>query len=198
MWSAATCRRFELGDMSPSPQAQSCLRTPHDCHQRRCKFRTPEGSIKAKTPVIVLHQGISRQTVKFLIPSPPARTSERGSMNRSPVTSPAEVMLDTRTRLAHRILLRVTDPRSATARHQGSIKAKNPVIVPNQASSRQTAFFPWAQPPHHLPARLFLRHWMLVVRRWVLDVSALGSQFPSLPLENSVFFPVQVWSSVVT
>ena len=24
MWSAATCRRFELGDMSPSPKAQSC------------------------------------------------------------------------------------------------------------------------------------------------------------------------------
>ena len=29
LWSAATCRRFELGDMSPSPKAQSCLRTPH-------------------------------------------------------------------------------------------------------------------------------------------------------------------------
>jgi len=191
MWSAATCRRFELGDMSPSPQAQSCLRTPNDWHQRRYKFRTPEGSIKPPSRHIKANDEKAK-------PSHPARTSERGSMNRSPVTSPAEVMLDTRTRLAHRILLRVTDPRSATARHQGSIKAKNPVIVPNQASSRQTAFFLWTQTPHHLPARLFRRHWMLVVRRWVLDVSALGSQFPSLPLENSVFFPVQVWSSVVT
>ena len=29
MWSARTCPRFELGDMSPSPQAVSCHRPPH-------------------------------------------------------------------------------------------------------------------------------------------------------------------------
>ena len=43
MWSAATCRRFELGDMSPSPQAQSCLRTPH-CRRHTHTLRLPSAA----------------------------------------------------------------------------------------------------------------------------------------------------------
>ena len=66
-WSPATCRRFELGDMSPSSKAQSCLRTPHGpspCPARSPKSgsRDPISPIKAKTPAIVPNQGSSRQT----------------------------------------------------------------------------------------------------------------------------------------
>ena len=46
MWSAATCRRFELGDMSPSPKAQSCLRTPHGT---RADTRNPGNQIRLRS-----------------------------------------------------------------------------------------------------------------------------------------------------
>ena len=39
-WSARTCPRFELGDMSPSPQAVSCHRTPNHRRQTNARHST--------------------------------------------------------------------------------------------------------------------------------------------------------------
>ena len=68
LWSAQTCLRFELGDMSPSSKAASCRRTPQRPRRHPLsEIRDPNPispPIKAKNPAIVLNQGISRQTMK--------------------------------------------------------------------------------------------------------------------------------------
>ena len=50
LWSAQTCLRFELGDMSPSSKAASCRRTPHRLavstrskSETRPRFVAPQG-----------------------------------------------------------------------------------------------------------------------------------------------------------
>ena len=60
----------------------------------------------------------------------------------------------------------------------GSIKAKTPAIKANQASSRHPLKISKSasHPRHpHPSARRFLRHWMLGVRCWMLDVGCFGS-----------------------
>ena len=104
--------------------------------------RVHPGTIKPqsrqKTPVLVLNQGSSRQTVKLFTTLHPAPPAERGSMNRSIVTRPTGVMMCPRERFEDRPLLRVTDPRSAIrASFPPSIKPpsrhKTPAIKANRA-----------------------------------------------------------------
>ena len=85
MWSAATCRRFELGDMSPSPQAPSCLRPPNHCRQAHT-LRPP--------PSAILDCGGSLQTAtsaarhRFRRPPPP-----RSSDTLPPAATPFQPVL---------------------------------------------------------------------------------------------------------
>ena len=99
-----------------------------------------------KTPVIVPHQGISRHTPKKPIPL----EHSSGACRLALGISWPHPLCDFAT---PRLCVKKT-------RHQGPIKAKTPVIVLNQASSRQTPKIrsvpvpgrgtdPTCQPPHH-------------------------------------------------
>ena len=102
-----------------------------------------QGSIKAKTPLIVHNQGISRQTPFFRnalhTANPPAGWG--GPAVARSKREPRKIPL-----LGERIKVRASVTtnlplcvKNPPSRHdQGSIKAKTPVIVLHQASSRQT------------------------------------------------------------
>ena len=74
---------------------------------------SPPHPLCVKTPAIKANRASSRKTMKLYNPSHPAPFTERGSMNRSIVTTPAGVMICPRACPDDRTLLRVTDPRSA-------------------------------------------------------------------------------------
>ena len=98
--------------------------------------RWPSARTKAKNPVIVHHQGKSRQTPKNTWPL--GASLELGGLALG-ISSP-HPLCDFATPC-----LRVKTP--ASRHDQGSIKAKPPVIVHNRASSRQTPKFPWPSQP---------------------------------------------------
>ena len=253
MWSAATCRRFGTGrHVSQFPStvmpAHSTL-LPPTARKIPDPGRVNQTSIKAKNPVIVPHQGSSRQTLyfwtrdgkmppeirnpgagtrAFTCPMPSSRqkplqsrlivlhqASSRQTMKfKNPIlpsalrSGTADLPIGRAGAAAPPLLNRNAAPATVSAGpyrvarlRKPPIKAKNPLIVPNQGSSRQTPIFAGSN------ARSFAR--APFPPSWDVGGSALGVGcspfFPffvlyqassSLPLENSIFFPGQVWSSV--
>ena len=80
--------------------------------------------------------------------------------------------------------------------HTQPIKAKNPAIVPHQGLSRQTMKNESSNMAMDLQptARLLLRHWMLVVRCWMLDVSHSPVTNAPFPEPGHSAHPVQAGS----
>ena len=121
------------------------------------------GSIKAKTPAIKANQASSRHPLKI---------SKSASHPRHPHPS-------ARRFLRHWMLgVRCW---MLDVGCFGSIKAKTPAIKANQASSRhplKISKSAWHPRHPHPSARRFLRHWMLGVRCWMLDVLAQSRQKP--------------------
>ena len=109
--------------MTPLWNWETCL--PVD----RAVIPAPDSaSIKAKTPAIVHHQGSSRQTMKILNNRPERQRRDLipaygNAIGNAPHLPPSPV----------------------GAPHP--IKAKNPLIVHNQGSSRQYGKFPESAPP---------------------------------------------------
>ena len=94
--------------------------------------------IKAKTPVIVLHQGKSRQTLKYkdaILPSALRSGTANLRIGRAGAAAPPHPNED-----APPVTVSA-DPYRTSLTRKSPIKAKTQAIKANRASSRQTPFF---------------------------------------------------------
>ena len=165
-----------------------------EIREPRPGFPCHQASIKAKTPVIVLNQGISRHPQNNTRPLGRLVLGASLALGGWPMALPRA-----RPFALPRLCAFALKPRQSRliVPDQGTIKPQSRqktqqscIIKPHQGKRR---FFHFAPFTALVPLPLL---WMLGVRCWWLDVP----QHPHSHRagENSVFFPGQVWSSVVT